>query len=72
MIYHHKSPEVQGYLSTGKHAPTTEEVIDALQDLMNKLPGLGAVDLVIALRAKHQQWVLDNSNWVELQEKLDM
>ena len=33
MIYHHKSPEFQGYLSSGKHTPSTEEVIDALQDL---------------------------------------
>lgn len=72
MIYHHKSPEFQGYLSSGKHTPSTEEVIDALQDLKKKMPGLGAVDLANALRAKHPQWVLDNLNWVELQEKLDM
>ena len=41
MIYHHKSPEFQGYLSSGKHTPSTEEVIDALQDLKKKMPGQG-------------------------------
>mgnify|MGYP001168432742 CR=1 FL=1 len=55
MIYHHKSPEFQGYLSSGKHTPTTEEVIDALQDLKKKMPGLGAVDLANAHRRLDEQ-----------------
>ena len=81
MIYHHKSPEFQGYLSSGNHTPTTEEAIDALQDPKKKMPGQGAVDLANALRAKHPSagdTVRDTKSeiqeraWAELNRRFDV
>ena len=72
MIYSTKSGFFQTFLSSGKHTPTTEEVIDALKDLKQKMPSLNAEALANQLRVKHPHWVLDELNWVELQDKLDI
>mmetsp|Transcript_25773 Transcript_25773/g.57776 ORF Transcript_25773/g.57776 Transcript_25773/m.57776 type:complete len:92 (+) Transcript_25773:294-569(+) len=58
--------------ATGKKTPTTDEVCDALNAIKEAYPRLEATDMAALLRQKYPMWVLDNLNWVELQERLDM
>lgn len=40
------------FLSTSKHVPTTDEVVDALTDIKKKVPGLSPEELASSLRQK--------------------
>eukprot|EP00616_Rhizochromulina_sp_CCMP1243_P007954 CAMPEP_0118962966 /NCGR_PEP_ID=MMETSP1173-20130426/1090_1 /TAXON_ID=1034831 /ORGANISM="Rhizochromulina marina cf, Strain CCMP1243" /LENGTH=72 /DNA_ID=CAMNT_0006911277 /DNA_START=61 /DNA_END=279 /DNA_ORIENTATION=- len=71
MIYYLKSPQFAGFLASGKHTPTTDEVVEALNDIKEAYPQMEATAMAQLLRHKHPGWLLDDLNWVELQEKLD-
>eukprot|EP00632_Arachnochrysis_sp_CCMP2950_P015953 CAMPEP_0185699432 /NCGR_PEP_ID=MMETSP1164-20130828/6920_1 /TAXON_ID=1104430 /ORGANISM="Chrysoreinhardia sp, Strain CCMP2950" /LENGTH=72 /DNA_ID=CAMNT_0028366367 /DNA_START=99 /DNA_END=317 /DNA_ORIENTATION=+ len=71
MIYDVKSPYFMSFLTTSKHKPTTDEVVEALADIKRKTPGLKPEELAATLRQKYPMWVLDDLNWAELSEKID-
>ncbi|KAJ8604510.1 hypothetical protein CTAYLR_000915 [Chrysophaeum taylorii] len=70
MIYDVKSAYFASFLSSSKHLPTTDEVVEALGDIKKKTPGLSPEDLAAALRTKYPSWLLDDMNWTELAEKM--
>jgi len=71
MIYDIRSAQYYGFLSSGKVTPTTDEVCDALGEIKKSHPHLDAVQMASQLQIMHPQWLMDNLNWVELQERLD-
>lgn len=70
MIYDTASPYFSSFLSSGKHKPTSEEVIDALADIKKKFPKQSPEEMAANLRMKYPQWVLEGLNWAELSEKM--
>lgn len=52
MIYDTKSPYFMSFLSTSKHKPTEDEVVDALADIRNKFPSVKPEELAGRLREK--------------------
>ena len=52
MIYNVEAPLFQSFLSSGKHKPTSEEIIDALADISKKHPGSRPEQHAAMLRGK--------------------
>ena len=71
MIYLVGSPQFQAFLHNGQMTPTTDQVCDALEEIKKNYPKLEATQMAAMLRQTKPHWILDNLNWVELQERLD-
>ena len=65
------SSQFGSFMASGKRTPSTDEVVVALKDLKIKYPSMDAVVLATTLRNRNPHWLLDNLNWVELQDKID-
>jgi len=70
MIYDTSSPLFQSFLTTGKHKPTSEEIIDALEVIKKETPGKSPEVMAATLRSKYPQWVLDDVDWADLSRKM--
>ena len=70
MIYNTESSLFQSFLSSGKHKPTSDEVIDALNVIKAETPNRSPEQMAATLRAKYPQWVLEDLDWAELSRKM--
>jgi len=71
MIYDANSELFKSFLSSGKHKPTTDEILEALEVIKQDNPKQTPEVMAAMLRGKYPQWILDDVDWVELSRRMD-
>ena len=70
MIYATDSPLFQSFLTSGKHKPSTDEIVDALDVIKKEHPTRSPEEMAATLRGKYPQWVLEDLDWMELSKRM--